>query len=847
MWYLKTNDDNQIDVHVDFAIIHKKEPVLISLVDIAIKNKKIVSNLIKYENFWQNSEIELKNREIDHIAIPLERIKLNFKHEKFDNKYSHTMILNRDRDKFIIDWNNDGIVKCFTSHLRNKLYMPVTEEIVKKLLDNYFSWYGESIDCDVYSNNKEINGLCAWWINEEFFTSNIKGVDVEAEENNNINWNNINTINDYLIEFADEIKEKLKNNINIMYDENNVSPYIFEGKKKPFKGQIELIQGGVEVLKRKHNNHLYLSAEQGSGKTLMSIKINHAYNKEMKRENYVTLVVAPAITLNEWADEVANSIDNVNVIIIKKAIEFIKLYNKTNLKFDKPTYIIVGKETFKLSYQKRHGIIPKRRTVTRTIKNEESRWDFDKFKDVTEPIELCVCPDCGSYQKNMLKKSTDEYFQLKDYNKIKKSNYKCCECGSVLFQATYNKSKKVSVIEFIKRKNIKFKTIIIDEAQESSNYNSIIGQATRQLIKQSDKTILLSGTVTNGYASSIYNLLFALIPNQLQRDGVFDQETFIKEYGTLEAISNVEDSDYYASSRTKVKEMNYKEVEGINPVVYQRYFAETFIFAELRDLKSDLPNMKEYFIEVENNNDVYSKEEKLSHDIQSENPLNFAFYENSIVKHYTNNPFDWNKIPVHNTDGIEIPVQPYNFKDNIILNKEKKLIEICKKEYDNGRKSWVYVDFSHGGQYMKGKTLPDRLKELLEKEGLRVFVLKQSVKNTERRNIIMKNKDSYDVFISNPKLISVGVNLQFCPNYIFYSPSYMVNTVRQASMRGMRINSTQDNHIYHLYYSKGVEYKVMERFKLKMAEGMAIESKFKDIEVRRTASGLSKQINDVII
>ena len=54
-------------------------------------------------------------------------------------------------------------------------------------------------------------------------------------------------------------------------------------------------------------------------------------------------------------------------------------------------------------------------------------------------------------------------------------------------------------------------------------------------------------------------------------------------------------------------------------------------------------------------------------------------------------------------------------------------------------------------------------------------------------------KDKYDVFISNPKLVNVGINMAWCGTYIVYMPSYRVDVITQATHRGYRANSQISN------------------------------------------------------
>jgi SNF2 family DNA or RNA helicase len=164
----------------------------------------------------------------------------------------------------------------------------------------------------------------------------------------------------------------------------------------------------------------------------------------------------------------------------------------------------------------------------------------------------------------------------------------------------------------------------------------------------------------------------------------------------------------------------------------------------------------------------------------------------------------------------------------------------------------VYTDFtgeSGTGQYMQGENIPGRIIRLLEKEGIKVYWLKPSVKPIDRKEVIEKNKDKYDVFISNPKLVEVGINMVWCSTYIVYIPSYHVSVIEQSIRRGYRANATLENRIYHMYYEDSVEDLIIKRYQKKKVESQAIEGKF-NVQIQdesiRTASALGKKINDSI-
>lgn len=845
-----TRKNNTIECNVDFVVLYNDSVVVMSLIDISGKVKKVLADFVQGggDITLYDREDYFTNRKISSGSYYGEKNKYKYKLSKHNNKMTHGIIYNNEKDNFIFDWDGRGLVKSLTLFLRNNHYLPLTEEIVQKVLDRVNTEYLDILleECEIYTSKKDMKKVKVWKFNSvSYFKELLEEIELDIRgEDNNFSWDEINDISDYLTTFADPIKDKLKENVNILYDKNRINPKTNE-KIKLFDGQIPITQGGVESLKQKGNRFVYIAAEPGVGKTIIGTKINHIYQHEINKPNYCTLVVAPTTTLTQWEQEIKSSIlEDVDVMIISSTNEFIRFYEKTKLKVDKPTYILVGKETFKLSYKVKHGINVVKREVD--VEVERGLWnDVEK-----QSIEVCTCPDCGMPLKNPLRKSKITYFTEKDFNKPKKSNYKCSNCDSVLWQATYVKNRKTSVIDFIKKKNIKFDSLIEDEVHEGNNYDSIIGAASRDIKKHAKKCILLSGTITNGYASSIYNVLFSLIPNTLKNDNVFDKEKFIKAYGTLMAVTKNKDNEYHVTSRTQLKDSDYQEVEGINPLVFTKYFANNFIFAELSEVRSDLPKLKEQYIPIEHIKEVKRSEYNLQEEIKEANPFNSSFYNDSVIKHYTNKPFNWNEIGIEfreNSEKSNVYIQPKNISEKIILPKENKLVEICKNEKENNRKTWVYCDFVTTGKYSTGEPLQDRLKRILEKNGLKVFVLKSNVRTLDRRETIMKNKNNYDVFISHPKLINVGINLQWCTNYVFYSPSYHVNIVKQAMKRGLRINSTEDNHIYHLYYNDGIENEIMERFKLKLVESESVQAKFIDVDVKRTASSLGAKIEKELI
>jgi len=852
--YLRTTDKNTINCNADLVILDSNEPILISLCDLHIKNKKICSDIISH-----SYSIKLRDREDIFFEQSLygRENHYRYKSDRMDNNLTHTIIYNTRINDYCVNWNNENKNDIITKYLRNIHYLPVTNEIVGMILDKdeeenakyKYGNYSCISECTVYTNNPTYIDLKVYKINIRYFKEKLNTLILEGYEED-FDWSEIENIEDYIFKFLDPIKEKLKQTIKILYNPNNIDKRMFEGKLKPYDGQVPIIQSALEVLKR--SRFVYLALEQGYGKTASGTKINHCYLYPNK-QNYVTLIVAPAITLTQWKDEIKNSIgDKVDIHVIKKTSEFINIYNKDKLNFNKPTYFLVGKETFKLDAKRIPGINIKTREIKhkKEVMSGTGCYSYPIIKEVKEKITIACCPDCGQPLQNKLRKKEDVFFTEKDFQgNPKKSNYKCSNCGAVLWQNTYDKTKKSSLIRFIKTKNIHFDSVIVDEAHKDKNGETIIGNSTRTLFNYTKKIILLSGSSNNGYSSSLHSLLLGLIPNKLKVNEVMKIEEFIKTYGTLMAVSKKKDGEYYRSGRSEIKDSEYKEIEGINPIVFTKYLVENYIFATLDDLQKDLPELNEYYVSIHQSDEMERNENRLWNDIKHANAFNAKMYEDSIVKHYINNPFQWDSIPINKGEDYSV-VYPKCI-DDCVLSKEQKLLNIIKQEISEGRKCCIYVDFNNGGEYMQGDTISKRIELLLTKNNIKCFTLKTSVATYNRKELLDKKKDDFEVLITNPRLVEVGLNLIYIPTYINYIPSYMYEVVAQSNRRGYRANSTVENRIYHLYYENSCENGIIKRYQRKMAEAKAIEGRFdvnlEDDDSIRTASKFGKKINDGVI
>ena len=234
--------ENTVSCNADLVILSDRLPILISLVDVAIKNKKIASDMIS-ESYGY---IKLKDRADTNFIqdISTWQEKFRYKSDRM-GEFTHTVIYNTKIDDYCIDWNNEGKLNIITKWLRNKQYLPVTEKIVQQIInyDDEFkrkypsSDYSIFKECQVYTNNDMFKDLKVYKTNVTWFKQQLETINL-FDNNDTFNWGKIETIEDYLFTFLNPIKEKLKDNIKILYNPNRIHKEIYNSKYKPFDGQI---------------------------------------------------------------------------------------------------------------------------------------------------------------------------------------------------------------------------------------------------------------------------------------------------------------------------------------------------------------------------------------------------------------------------------------------------------------------------------------------------------------------------------------------------------------------------------------------------------------------------------
>lgn len=426
------------------------------------------------------------------------------------------------------------------------------------------------------------------------------------------------------------------------------------------------------------------------------------------------------------------------------------------------------------------------------------------------------------------------------------------KCGYVLWQNEMlepeSKKRKVSPVWLINKYLPRgfFKYLIADEVHEYKSGDSSVAQAFGQLINHTEKQILLTGTLMGGMASDIFYLLARLDSKRLLKESISynDENLFTQRYGVFEHKFN--DNNAQGTRRRVGK--NRKP--GISPNLFAPYLMPNCSFLELADLGYALPSYQEIPMVIDmdpNHKAAYDKVEK---EVGSEMRSNVylggmrfvSTYINAMYQ-YADAPFNCRLIKTEDERGFEhILSRPEQFDpQEFVPTKLRSLINLVDDEvYKKERKVLVYVKYTGASSFNQMDTyLYDHLKSL----GFKVGILRSSgsydgirmPKNSKEREAWLKKKmeeNDWDVLITNPKLVKVGLDLLDFPTIVYYQMDYSTYDYMQSSRRSWRIKQNKPVKVYTMVYKDTIQEKVLMHIAKKIDAALAMQGKFSEEGLR---------------
>ena len=406
-------------------------------------------------------------------------------------------------------------------------------------------------------------------------------------------------------------------------------------------------------------------------------------------------------------------------------------------------------------------------------------------------------------------------------------------CGHPLFQDT--KLKRESAASYIKKKaSHEFGYLITDEVHEAKGKGTGVGWAFGLLNNICSWSLGMTGTLFGGYSTSIFALWYRAIASVRQEfDFQKGDQRWADKYGLIRKVhyedpakENIDDGTF---TRSKYK-TQVSERPGISPEIL-RYGLPYVTFSSLNDIGLPLPQYDERVIRIPMTSEM--QDQYLQADGSSQRTGLFAWALQKTKELNGKGAISvWLNTALNRPDAMFRPeVVEFNpvisgkgkyatrRKELVtafneipgVAPKEEWLVNQCLQEKKYGRKALVYV------RQTGTRDIQDRLKELLEEAGLRVEILKPSLKPANRATWIAKKAPTMDVLITNAKLVKVGLNLTQFSTGIFYEMEWSLYVVWQAMRRLYRPGAPRPVMMYFPVYEGTMEEHLQSLVGQKMA------------------------------
>lgn len=424
--------------------------------------------------------------------------------------------------------------------------------------------------------------------------------------------------------------------------------------------------------------------------------------------------------------------------------------------------------------------------------------------------------------------------------------------------------RKVSPADLFKRyfKN-KFDLAIGDECHELTG-GSAQAHAFHILMKCAKRSIAMTGTLMNGYSSNLFELIFRMFPQRLKQMGFNwgDVGKWIDLYGVRERVTKIrKDNALNSSSNGSAVRTNVKELPAAAPQLFTDMLSDVACFIQMSDMFEVLPELQEgpmnvslrgertfvncttricrkpgrskrkvkkgirllapsWYLEKNLNEVSNLLREAVKKEIEKGGqPVLLGSLLNTLLS-YPDVPFNFQGV-YHPDTGEEIVSPRYRLSERLLYPKELQLIKFARARIKSGRKVGVYATYTG-----KLGTL-DRLQTLFEERGIKTGVLESTVDGPLREAwIAEREQEGIQVMLTNPILVSTGLDLLNFPSLYFYQTGYRLSIVRQASRRHWRIGQQALCETVYSGYKDTMQELAINLMATKMVTALALEGQF---------------------
>lgn len=441
-------------------------------------------------------------------------------------------------------------------------------------------------------------------------------------------------------------------------------------------------------------------------------------------------------------------------------------------------------------------------------------------------------------------------------------------CGSPLYTAVPQPRRFPLATLIAKRYPQLVDFLIVDEAHENANGDSAQAQAAHRLEQLGVPTLHLTGTNSNGYASSMFANMWVASENFRQAFGRDDLPHFVDTFGYRKLAEDVEHDEttvkigVQSDRQASGKDLYLRKIgqaPGILPMFIFKYLLQVATAIQKEDLNANLPPLEEIGVPIaldgshpaEMNRQLVDMQRQLTETILS---LRGSPLAGKLWGAYAQLPSYLDRahadtgnesledgtrrfaIRYPESEGGHLIKAATPYPTEILMPKETWLIDKVRAELMMNNFCLVFV-------WNTGSGLANRVYHFLSQAiGSDVALLNPKVKAVNRQAWIQKHviDKRKKVLICNPKAVETGLNnlTWFNRAIWFQNPNANAILFRQANGRIHRIGQKADTvKVYVPYYDGTTQATLFQLLALKIQAAVQIDGV--DIESALVTAGAS--------
>lgn len=439
------------------------------------------------------------------------------------------------------------------------------------------------------------------------------------------------------------------------------------------------------------------------------------------------------------------------------------------------------------------------------------------------------------------------------------------KCGEPLYQAI-PEPRRFPLATYIARRHPNVvELLILDEGHELAGDGSAQGFAAHRLTGLGIPTLLLTGSVMNGYAESLFANQWALDPEFRSEFSRGARADFVRRYGYLKQLVEDKDKDkgpvVFGSVTDRVERTTRTigQAPGVLPIFLLRYLLRLAVTVHKADLALDLPTCREIVVPIKASAELVERAKQLQDSLVSRIRADMfgslagkLWGQMSEIHSYldratadTGNAEDgFYTIAYPESAGGSVVASQKPFPAATILPKEAWMLAKIQEELDEGRNVMVFA--------WHQAVLPRLARLIATATGKPCPALDAGkVQAAKRqawidREVIAKGRR---VLVVNPVAVQTGLNnlVHFATEIWMQNPGCNPATYRQAVGRVDRIGQRLETRIYFPIY-EGTTQEVLHRLLMhKVAVSTATDGLDAQSALEAAGVGVSASLDSMAV